>query len=57
MFDAFSRAIGVSSASLRMVAASAWLLGDPRAQGVMDELARSRLGPDGATVMAPTPIR
>jgi protease-4 len=57
MFDAFSRAIGVSSASVRMVAASAWLLGDPRAQGVMDELARSRLGPDGATVMAPTPIR
>ncbi len=57
MFDAFSRALGVSSASLKAVAASAWLLGDPRAQGLMDQLAHARLGPDGSTVLAPTPIR
>ena len=57
VFDTFSRALGMSSASLKVVAASAWLLGDPRAQGVMDELARARLGPDGTTVLAPTPIR
>jgi protease-4 len=57
MFDAFSHALGVSSASLKAVAASAWLLGDPRAQGLMDQLAHARLGPDGSTVLAPTPIR
>ena len=57
MFDAFSHALGVSSASLKAVAASAWLLGDPRAQGLMDQLAHARMGPDASTVLAPTPIR
>jgi len=57
IFDAFSHALGVSSASLKAVAASAWLLGDPRAQGIMNQLAHARLGPDASTVLAPTPIR
>ena len=56
VFDAFSHALGVSSASIKVLAASAWLLGDPRAQGMMDELVRARLGPDGSTVLAPTPL-
>ncbi len=55
-FAAFQKAMGVSSASIRMVAASAWLLGDPRAQGIMDEAMRARLGVSGTTVLAPTPV-
>lgn len=55
-FEAFQHAMGVSAASLRVMAASAWLLGDPRAQGVMDEVMRSRLGPGASTVRAPTPL-
>ena len=55
-FAMFQKALGVSSASIRMVAASAWLLGDPRAQGMMDEMMRARLGTTGTTVLAPTPI-
>ncbi len=56
-FAVFSHALGVSSASLQTLAASAWILGDPRAQGVMDAMIRARLGPDAATVRAPTPVR
>jgi protease-4 len=56
-FAIFQNALGVSSASIRMMAASAWLLGDPRAQGMMDEMARARLGPGSSTVRAPTPVQ
>lgn len=52
-FAAFENALGVSAASIRTVAAAAWLFGDPRAQSVMDEMARSRLGPDASTVRTP----
>lgn len=56
-FEVFERAFGVSSSSIRTLAASAWLLGDPRAEAVMDELVQARLRQQGATVLAPTPIR
>ena len=55
-FEVFERAMGVSSTSLRMLAASAWLLGDPRAEAVMDDLVAARLRTQGATVLAPTPV-
>ncbi len=55
-FAAFGQALGVSSASIRTLAASAWLLGDPRAQSLLDEMARTRLGPDASTVRAPSSI-
>ncbi|EJL29222.1 signal peptide peptidase SppA, 67K type [Caulobacter sp. AP07] len=57
-FEALEKALGVSSASLRTMAASAWLLGDPRSQSIMDEMAKARLRatPGGASVMADTPI-
>ena len=55
-FEVFERALGVSSTSLRMLAASAWLLGDPRAEAVMDQLTAARLRQQGATVLAPTPV-
>ncbi|MDP1632180.1 MAG: signal peptide peptidase SppA [Caulobacter sp.] len=57
-FEAFERMFGVSSASLRTVAAAGWVLGDPRAAAVLDEMATTRLraSPSGAAVLAPTPL-
>ena len=56
-FEAFERALGVSSTAMRTTAAAAWLLGDPRAQGVMDTLMQARLRDQAhATVLAPTPV-
>jgi protease-4 len=56
-FEALQRALGVSATSIRTLAAAAWLLGDPKAQGVMDELVDTRLRSQGAMVLAPTPVR
>lgn len=53
--EAFQNALGVSAMSARTLAAAAWVLGDPRAQSVLDELAETRLRGQGATVLAPTP--
>ncbi|HRD28066.1 MAG TPA: signal peptide peptidase SppA [Caulobacter sp.] len=58
-FEAFEKLFGVSSTSLRTLAAAGWVLGDPRAAAVLDELATARLrsSPSGAAVLAPTPVR
>jgi protease-4 len=50
--------LGVSETSMRTLAASAWILGDPRSQIIMDEMAHARLraAPGGASVLADTPI-
>lgn len=56
-FEALQRALGVSATSVRTLAAAAWVLGDPRAQGLLDEMAQSRLRGSGAAVLAPTPVR
>ncbi len=56
-FEAFEKLFGVSSASIRTVAAAGWILGDPRAEAIMDEMATARLRERGATVLAPTPVR
>jgi len=55
-FEAFAEAFGVSAASVRTLAAAGWVLGDPRAEAVMDEMAQARLRERGATVMASTPV-
>jgi protease-4 len=55
-FDVLQRALGVSSTSIRTLAASAWLLGDPRSQAIMDQMMQARLRQQGATVLAPTPV-
>lgn len=54
-FEALEKLFGVSSASLKTLAAAAWVFGDPRAEAIMDEMAQTRLRERGATVMAPTP--
>jgi protease IV len=56
-FEALEQALGVSAASARTLAAAARLMGDPRAEALLDELARARMGAAATTVMAPTPIR
>jgi protease-4 len=50
-FEALSELFGVSAASVKTLAAAAWLLGDPRAEAVMDKLAEARLRTGGATVL------
>jgi len=52
--EALTKMMGVSASSARTLAAAAWILGDPRAQGIMDELAQARLRGEGAMVLAPT---
>jgi protease-4 len=55
-FEALESALGVSATSARTLAAAAWILGDPRAKGILDELAQERLRGSGAMVLAPTPV-
>ena len=57
-FEALEKFFGVSSTSVRTLAAVAWVMGDPRADAILDELATARLRstPSGAAVLAPTPV-
>jgi protease-4 len=55
-FETFQHAMGVSAVSLRTMAAAAWILGDPKAQSLMDDMMRARMGVQNSTVMATTPI-
>lgn len=58
-FEALEKLLGVSETSIRTLAAAAWVLGDPRSQAIMDEMAHARLraAPGGASVLADTPVR
>lgn len=56
--EALQKALGVSAASTRTLAAAAWVFGDPRAEAILDEVAAQRLREQNhAAVLAPTPIR
>jgi protease-4 len=54
-FQALGEALGASEASVRTLAAAAWIMGDPRAEGLMDRVAEARLRADGhsGVVLAP----
>jgi protease-4 len=54
--EAVQKMLGVSASSARTLAAAAWVFGDPRAQGIIDELAQARLRSQGAMVLAPTRV-
>ncbi len=58
-FEAFEQFLGVSETSARTLAAAAWVMGDPRSQAILDEMAKARLraAPGGASVLADTPVR
>ncbi len=55
-FEAVQKLLGVSATSARTLAAAAWIFGDPRAQGILDEMAQARLRSQGAMVLAPTRV-
>ena len=50
-FEALEGLFGASAASIRTLAAAAWVMGDPRAVAVMDQLVESRLRARGANVL------
>jgi len=54
-FEVFQRAMGVSATSLRVLAATGWILADPRAQGILDEMVQARAGIEQGTVRATLP--
>lgn len=55
-FESLERMFGASETSIRTLAAAAWILGDPRAQGILDEMADARLRSQGAMVLAPRAV-
>jgi protease-4 len=55
-FESLQKMFGVSATSVRTLAAAAWIFGDPRAQGLMDEMAQARLRSQGAMVLAPARV-
>lgn len=56
-FEALESALGVSATSARTLAAAAWIFGDPRAKGLLDEMAQERMRSSGAMVLSPTPVK
>lgn len=56
VFEALQQAMGVSASSAKTLAAAGWLLGDPRAEAVMDEMLAARLRARGAMTLAPSPF-
>lgn len=42
-FDQLQRMLGVSATSARTLAAAAWVMGDPRAEGLLDRMAEARM--------------
>jgi len=55
--EAIQKMMGILASSARTLAAAAWVFGDPRAQGILDELSQARLRSEGAMVLAPTRVR
>ncbi len=55
-FDFIGRSLGMTAASARVVAASAWLLGDPTAKGALDQAMTVRLRSQGAHVLSDKPF-
>ena len=56
-FEALESVLGISANSVRTLAAAAWIMGDPRAQSMLDQMAQERLRSGGAMVLAPTPVK
>jgi protease-4 len=54
--EAVQKLLGVQAASARTLAAAAWVLGDPRAESIIDQAYQARLRQGGAMVLAPDRI-
>jgi protease-4 len=55
--EAIQKLLGLEAASARTLAAAAWVFSDPRAEGLIDRAAQSRLREGGAMVLAPERVR
>ncbi len=56
--EALENVLGVGAVSVRTLAAAGWVLGDPRAEAILENVATERLRSQGAgMVLAPTPLR
>jgi protease-4 len=55
--EAVRKLLGIEATSAQTLAAAAWVLGDPRAQSLIDEAAQARLRSSGALVLAPERVR
>jgi protease-4 len=55
--EAIQKLLGLEAASARTLAAAAWVFSDPRAEGLIDQAAQSRLREGGAMVLAPERVR
>lgn len=55
--EALQKLLGIEATSARTLAAAAWVFGDPRAQGLIDQAAQARLRDGGAMVLAPDRVR
>jgi protease-4 len=55
--EALQKLLGIQAASAKTLAAAAWVFGDPRAEGIIDQVAQARLRSGGAMVLAPERIR
>ena len=51
--DLLQQSMGVSAAGVRTLAAAGWIMGDPRAQTLLNAAVQARLGVQGSTVLAP----
>jgi protease-4 len=51
--EALQKLMGVEATSAKTLAAAAWVLGDPRAEQLIDQAAQARLRDGGAMVLAP----
>ncbi len=55
-FSGLRSAVGASARSVAMLDQMAWLFSDPKAQALMDEAVRARMGVGAGTLRAPTPL-
>lgn len=56
-FDVFARALGLGESSAETLSTVSWLVGEPRAQSLLEAAKRARLEASGqAMVLAPTPF-
>lgn len=55
-FESLERLFGATETSVRVLAAAAWVMGDPNAKAILDDLADARLRSQGAAVLAPRSV-
>ncbi len=53
--EALERALGISASTARVLGTAAFVLEDPRAEALIEQVAQARLRERGANVLAPTP--